>query len=97
MAKKSTKKAAAEKKITAEELEQLQGLQQAIGNAVNNLANIEIAKYELLQDHGKMKAAMQEFSLSLQEKYGEVNISLADGTISDVEKTEEPKLEAVTK
>lgn len=95
MAKKSTKKAAAEKKITAEELEQLQGLQQAIGNAVNNLANIEIAKYELLQDHGRMKAAMQELSLSLQEKYGEVNISLADGTISEVEKTEEPKLEAV--
>jgi hypothetical protein len=96
MAKKSTKKAAAEKKITAEELEQLQGLQQAIGNAVNNLANIEIAKYELLQDHGRMKTAMQEFSLSLQEKYGEVNISLADGTISEVEKAVEPKLEAVT-
>jgi len=95
MAKKSTKKAAAEKKITAEELEQLQGLQQAIGNAVNNLANIEIAKYELLNDHAAMRARMQEFSLSLQEKYGEVNISLADGTISEVEKTEEPKLEAV--
>ncbi len=96
MAKKSTKSKAAEKKITAEELEQLQALQQAIGNAVNNLANIEIAKYELLQDHGKMKVAMQEFSLSLQEKYGEVNISLADGTISEVEKAVEPKLEAVT-
>ena len=49
-----------------------------------------------MQDHGRMKAAMQEFSLSLQEKYGEVNISLADGTISEVEKAVEPKLEAVT-
>jgi seryl-tRNA synthetase len=92
MAKKSTKKAAAEKKITAEELEQLQSLQQSISNAVNNLANIEIAKHELLKDHAAMKAKMQEVSLQLQDKYGEVNISLADGVISDIP---EPKLEAV--
>ena len=84
MAKKSTKKAA-ELKITAEELEKLQGLQQAIANAVNNLANIEIAKHELLQDHASMKAAMRAFSEELQEKYGEVNISLADGSITEVE------------
>jgi len=31
-----------------------------------------------------MKAAMQELSAQLQEKYGEVNISLIDGVISEV-------------
>lgn len=95
MAKKSTKEAA-EKKITAEELQALQGLQQAIGNAVNNLANIEIAKYELLQDHAAMKAKMQEVSAELQEKYGQVNISLADGAISEAPAEEAPAMEVVS-
>jgi len=94
MAKKSTKKAA-ELKITAEELEKLQGLQQTIANAVNNLANIEIAKHELLQDHASMKAAMRAFSEELQEKYGEVNISLADGSITEVEAKPAPVMAPV--
>jgi hypothetical protein len=74
--------------ITAEELAQLQELQSGINNAAMNLANIEIAKYELLQDHATMKKAMQELSMQLQASYGEVNISLVDGTISEIEKPE---------
>ena len=77
--------------ITAEELTQLQELQGGINNAAMNLANIEIAKYELLQDNAAMKKAMQELSVQLQASYGEVNISLVDGTISEIEK---PKLKA---
>jgi hypothetical protein len=80
-AKKST---SAVEKISAEELEQLQGLQKSIGSALNSLSNIEIAKFELLNDHSRMKVAMQELSAQLQEKYGEVNISLVDGVISEV-------------
>jgi hypothetical protein len=76
------------KAITTEELGKLQQLQGGINNAAMNLANIEIAKYELLQDHAIMKADMQELSRELQEKYGEVNISLTDGTISEIEKPE---------
>ena len=93
MAKKSTTPKV--EKISAEELEQLQTLQRMMANAVNNLANIEIAKYELLQDHAAMKAKMQEVSRELQDKYGEVNISLADGTTSEVEQAPEPTMEAV--
>jgi hypothetical protein len=84
MAKKANKKEEI-LKLTSEELERLQKLQGTINNAAMNLANIEIAKYELLQDHALMKKDMQEFSLTLQEKYGEVNISLNDGTISEIE------------
>tara|TARA_R110000868_G_scaffold155754_2_gene382337 strand:- start:504 stop:788 length:285 start_codon:yes stop_codon:yes gene_type:complete len=84
MAKKANKKEEI-LKLTSEELETLQKLQGTINNAAMNLANIEIAKYELLQDHALMKKDMQEFSLTLQEKYGEVNISLNDGTISEIE------------
>jgi len=76
------------KAITTEELGKLQQLQGGINNAAMNLASIEIAKYELLQDHAIMKADMQELSRELQEKYGEVNISLTDGTISEIEKPE---------
>jgi len=76
------------KAITTEELGKLQQLQGGINNAAMNLASIEIAKYELLQDHAIMKADMQELSRELQEKYGEVNISLTDGAISEIEKPE---------
>lgn len=86
MAKKSTKKAAEVKKITSEELDLLQKLQSNINNASMNLANISIAKYELLQDHAKMKLELQEMSQKLQDVYGEVNISLADGSITEIEK-----------
>jgi uncharacterized membrane protein len=90
MAKKSTKKAApVSKTITNSELETLQGLQKSLSNAINNLANIEIAKYELLQDHAEMKLEMQKFTSTLQENYGHVNISLADGSISEIEKEKE--------
>ena len=84
MAKKANKKEEI-LKLTSEELETLQKLQGTINNAAMNLANIEIAKYELLNEHAVMKKDMQEFSLTLQEKYGEVNISLNDGTISEIE------------
>ena len=79
MAKKSTKK------IKAAELKQLQELQGGINNALSNLANIEVAKHELLHDHSKMKAEMNELTASLQKTYGEVNISLQDGSISEIE------------
>lgn len=86
MAKKSTKKEAEVKKITSEELDILQKLQGNINNASMNLANISIAKYELLQDHAKMKLELQQMSQKLQDVYGEVNISLADGSITEIEK-----------
>ena len=95
MAKKSTKEVA-DKKITAEELETLRELQQKIGIVVNNLASIEISKYELLQDHATMKSEMQKASAKLEEKYGQVNISLADGTISDIPVEENSSMEVVS-
>lgn len=93
MAKKSTTPQV--EKISAEELNQLQSLQGMMANAVNNLANIEIAKYEILQDHAVMKVKMQELSQELQAKYGAVNISLADGTISEIEQVPGPQMEVV--
>jgi|TARA_B110000908_G_scaffold47703_1_gene58194 hypothetical protein len=84
MAKK-LKKVVESKKVTAEELLALQTLQSNINNALVNLGNIEIAKYELLQDHASLKNSLKEMSATLQETYGEVNISLADGTISEAE------------
>lgn len=92
MVKKSTPKV---EKISAEELNQLQSLQKMMNNAVNNLANIEIAKYEILQDHAAMKVKMQKFSQELQVKYGEVNISLTDGAISEIEQAPQSTTEAV--
>lgn len=81
--------------ITKEELEQLTNLQGSINNVAMNLANIEIAKYEMLQEHSAIKNKMQEVSKELEAKYGSVNISLKDGSISEVE--EPAEMEVVSK
>ena len=48
-----------------------------------------------MQDHAVMKVKMQELSQELQAKYGAVNISLADGTISEIEQVSGPQMEVV--
>lgn len=83
------------KSITKEELEQLTNLQGGINNIAMNLANIEIAKYDLLQEHSELKSKMEEVSKELEAKYGSVNISLKDGSIFEVE--EPAEMEVVSK
>jgi len=86
MAKKSTK--AEVKKLTAEELQQLQTLNAAYQNIVGNLGNLEIAKFDILNELTSVKIKMNEFTATLQEKYGDVTISIFDGTITTPEAVE---------
>lgn len=94
MAKKSTKEEV--KKLTTEELEQLQGLNAAYQNIVGNLGNIEIAKFDLLNELTSIKVRMNEFTTTLQGKYGDVTISILDGSISEQEPAQElPQMQVV--
>ncbi len=86
MAKKSTTPEV--KKLTAEELEQLQSLNSTYQNIVGNLGNLEIAKFDLLNELTSVKIKMNEFTATLQEKYGDVTISIFDGTITTPEAVE---------
>jgi len=97
MAKKSTKEEV--KKLTTEELEQLQSLNSTYQNIVGNLGNIEIAKFDLLNELTSVKLKMNEFTTTLQGKYGDVTISIFDGTITKPEEapvaTEVPQMQVV--
>jgi seryl-tRNA synthetase len=73
------------KKIKKTELETLQELQTKQNNIYANIANLEILKTKLLKENETFTEEMQQFISKLEEKYGKVNISLKDGSISEVE------------
>lgn len=74
------------KKITAEELENVQSLQKEVNNLLLNIGNAEIVKNQLVAKHVKMQEDWNSLTASLEEKYGSVNISLEDGTLSELKK-----------
>jgi hypothetical protein len=85
-------------KITAEELENVQSLQKELNNLLLNIGNAEIVKNQLVEKHVKMQKDWSALTASLEEKYGSVNISLEDGTVSEIEnkdKVEEAVVEEV--
>lgn len=85
MAKKS-------KKISSKELTEVKELQNQINTLLMNIGNAELVKNQLVSKHSELQVEWKTLSESLETKYGSVNISLEDGTISDIEK-EDPSLE----
>ena len=71
------------KKITAEELEKLQGFVQGMNQAQLNIGGLEAQKMELLNQVAKIKEMLNEFQADLEKSYGKVSVSLVDGTISE--------------
>jgi hypothetical protein len=94
MAKKSTP-AQEVKKLTQEELEQLQSLHATQQNILANLGNIEIAKFDMLNEMASVRIKMNEFTGEMQAKYGDVTISIADGVISEEVPAQKPELQVV--
>ena len=84
MAKKS-------KKISSKELTEVKELQNQINTLLMNIGNAELVKNQLVSKHSELQVEWKTLSESLETKYGSVNISLEDGTISDIEK-EDPSL-----
>lgn len=79
------------KKLTKKELEEVKELQKQINTLLMNIGNAELVKNSLCTRHTELQAEWKDLTTSLETKYGSVNISLDDGTISPVE--EEAKLE----
>jgi len=70
-------------KITAEELEKLQGFVQGMNQAQLNIGGLEAQKMELLNQVAQIKDMLNEFQADLEKSYGKVSVSLVDGTISE--------------
>lgn len=78
------------KKISKKELTEVKELQQQINALLMNIGNAELVKNQLVSSHAELQVQWKAVSQSLEDKYGSVNISLEDGTISEIEAEGEP-------
>ena len=81
-------------KLTTEELAQVKELQGELNNLLMNIGNAETVKNQLVRKQVEHQTLWDSITGKLEKKYGSVNISLEDGTISPVE--EEIKEEEYT-
>lgn len=77
-------------KLTKEELENLVEVQQKLNNITLNLGNAELAKQVMFTEYSKVKVEFDALAKELEEKYGQVNVNLTDGSISPIDSSENP-------
>jgi hypothetical protein len=71
-------------KLTAEELTGVQELQKKINQVLANIGNAEVVKSQMLASHAADQEEWKVLTSKLEEKYGTVNISLDDGSITEI-------------
>jgi hypothetical protein len=69
-------------RLSSEELEELKNTNALYQNHLVTFATIELSKQEAISKLADVKTAYDTLVARLQEKYGEVNISLEDGKIT---------------
>jgi hypothetical protein len=77
------------KKLSAKELKDVKELQNEINNLLMNIGNAELVKNQLITKHVDAQGAWKVMTSNLEKKYGSVNISLEDGSLSPAD-VEEP-------
>ena len=70
------------KKISEEQLKELQGHVNKINQAQLQLGGLESQKHSLLHAVVNMQTELTEFQNKLEEEYGKVSINIQDGTIA---------------
>ena len=76
------------KKVSDKELEGIRDLQQRINTVVMNLGNAVIVQDQLTTSHVELQAEWKKETAKLEKKYGNVNISLEVGTVSEIKEEE---------
>lgn len=71
------------KKVTTEELENLQTLHQKFNETKLNIADAELLKRKLFIDLDNLSKEYQELEALLLENYGKVSVNLQTGEIND--------------
>lgn len=77
-------------KLTVEELENLVDVQQKLNNVTLNLGNAELAKQTMFTEYAKIKTEWDLVAKTLEDKYGQVNINLTDGTVLPIDSSANP-------
>ena len=71
-------------KITEKELETIKEQQQKIQTVVYDLGALEAKKFEISAALKEFNEALNETKKELEEKYGQVNIDLKDGSFKEI-------------
>lgn len=74
------------KKITSKELEKVTAQQQELNEVLTNIGVLETQKHGLLHKIAELNKDINEVKKELEDKYGQININLEDGTYTEVEK-----------
>ena len=72
-------------KIEEQELQALKEAQQKSAELFHNIGVLESQKHNLLHALAQVSGEQQEMIKALEEKYGKIEIDLADGSYKEVE------------
>ena len=80
-------------KIKENELKTIQEQQEKVSDYLNKIGFFESQKHALLHELAGVNKEIQDFKESLQKEYGDVNISIEDGTYTKKEEDVESNKE----
>ena len=77
-----------EKKITKEQLEELQGFVGKINQAATQIGNLELQKHHIKIATIEVQQDLSKLQSKLETKYGKVQINIQDGTYEPISEEE---------
>ena len=78
-----------EKKITEDQLTKIQEQQTELNNVIREIGLLETQKHALSHQIANINNEIETFKKELEEQYGAINISIEDGTYTEIEQKEE--------
>ena len=75
--------------LTKEELDKIQNLVKSINQMQMQIGNFEVQKTVAIQRLQASQREVQAFQAEVNEKYGNVNVNVQDGTLSPIPKEDE--------
>ena len=78
-------------KISEKQLEDIRKIQQDLNQVLNQIGYVEIQKSGLKEQFAKINKESEGFKKELEDEYGSINIDLATGEYTIIEKEEEKK------
>ena len=79
------------KKITKDELKNINETSLKFNEILIQLGSLDLSKQDLTMEAAKLRNEIEKLKLDLQEKYGNVNVSLKDGTYTEIEDVKDKK------
>ena len=75
-------------KIKEEQLKKIQDQQGKVSKILNEVGYLEANKHGLLHELAEVNKEVEEFKEELEKEYGRVNISLEDGSYTEIKEEE---------